>query len=267
MMTWTTVLADALVTIHLAFPSAYTYPLASLLLPLPSSAPSILHSSPSPASNSYTHFSPPPPLTAALTAPSLLLLLFALLAAAGALLRLACFRALGPLFTFELTIHPAHTLVTTGPYAHVRHPSYTGVFATLVGATGVMLAPGAWLREAWLAPSLSHAARWVIWLLSASATAAAASSPSSSGVSSAWAPAGEWDAHGHGDVQGAIRVPALGALLAWAWVAFWLAKVAYAGRSTMRRVLTEDHELHRVFGPVWEEWAARVRWRLLPGVY
>ncbi|KAI0764662.1 hypothetical protein C8Q74DRAFT_1173734, partial [Fomes fomentarius] len=139
------------------------------------------------------------------------------LTAAGALLRLACFRALGALFTFELTIHPAHTLVTSGPYAHVRHPSYTGVFATLVGATGVMLAPGAWLREAWLAPR--------------------------------------------------IRAHALGALVAWAWVAFWLAKVAYAGRSTMRRVLTEDHELRRVFGPVWEEWAARVRWRLLPGVY
>ena len=57
------------------------------------------------------------------------------------------------------------------------------------------------------------------------------------------------------------------AALVWAFVAFWTAKVAYAGRSTLRRVQTEDGELHRVFGGVWEEWAARVRWRLCPGVY
>ncbi|KAI0325576.1 ICMT-domain-containing protein, partial [Cubamyces sp. BRFM 1775] len=78
----------------------------------------------------------------------------AALALLGAALRVACFRALGPLFTFELTISPTHRLVTDGPYAWVRHPSYAGVYAVLLGASAVMVAPGAWLREAWLAPSL-----------------------------------------------------------------------------------------------------------------
>ncbi|EJF61557.1 hypothetical protein DICSQDRAFT_19069, partial [Dichomitus squalens LYAD-421 SS1] len=137
------------------------------------------------------------------------------LALGGAQLRLACFRALGALFTFELTISPTHTLVTAGPYAHVRHPSYTGVYALLLGASAVLLAPGAWLAEAWLRP-------------------------------------------------GAV---ARTAVLAWAFVSFWVAKVAYALKSTNRRVVTEDRELHRVFGARWEEWAARVRWRLVPGVY
>ncbi|RPD56598.1 hypothetical protein L227DRAFT_468488, partial [Lentinus tigrinus ALCF2SS1-6] len=140
----------------------------------------------------------------------------AALAIAGGWLRVACFRALGSLFTFELTIHPTHKLITDGPYAHVRHPSYTGVYATLLGSTTIMLAPSAWLHEAWLAPSLF--------------------------------------AH-------------LGACLAWLFAAFWVTKVTYALRSTNKRVVTEDRELHRVFGEQWEEWAARVRWRLLPWVY
>ena len=148
---------------------------------------------------------------------------------AGAALRVACFRALGPLFTFELTICPAHTLVTSGPYARVRHPSYTGVYLTLLGASAVMLAPGAWLREAWLAPAL-----WALFGAGASSTE------------------GIWGAR---------------AVLACAFALFWATKVFYALRSTNRRVVTEDGELHRVFGAQWEEWAARVRWRLLPGVY
>ncbi|KAJ7459313.1 hypothetical protein FB451DRAFT_1046131, partial [Mycena latifolia] len=41
------------------------------------------------------------------------------------LLRLVCFRALGAFFTFDLTIHPSHRLITTRPYSLVRHPAYT----------------------------------------------------------------------------------------------------------------------------------------------
>ncbi|XP_006456175.1 hypothetical protein AGABI2DRAFT_227997 [Agaricus bisporus var. bisporus H97] len=65
----------------------------------------------------------------------------------SAILRLWCFKCLGHLFTFEITIRPKHELITHGPYAYVRHPSYTGVYLTLIGATCVLLAPGNWTAD------------------------------------------------------------------------------------------------------------------------
>ena len=65
----------------------------------------------------------------------------------GSLLRLTCFRKLGSLFTFDLTIFPSHKLVTTGPYACVRHPSYTGTLAICAGLALAHLTPGSWAVE------------------------------------------------------------------------------------------------------------------------
>ncbi|KAF5309056.1 hypothetical protein D9619_013588 [Psilocybe cf. subviscida] len=77
----------------------------------------------------------------------LLMVAGALFAVCGAALRIWCFKSLGPLFTFEITIHPQHRLVVHGPYAWVRHPSYTGVFFTLTGASLVLAAPGTWSAD------------------------------------------------------------------------------------------------------------------------
>ena len=60
---------------------------------------------------------------------------------AGALLRAHCFRALGAHFTFELSIRPAHALVTNGAYGIVRHPSYTAIMGLVVGGLLCMLDP------------------------------------------------------------------------------------------------------------------------------
>ena len=65
----------------------------------------------------------------------------------GASLRLWCYRALGRLFTYELTVKKDHTLVTSGPYAVVRHPAYTGVLPLSVGALTLHFSPGSWYRE------------------------------------------------------------------------------------------------------------------------
>lgn len=65
----------------------------------------------------------------------------------SALLRWHCFNALGHLFTFEVAIRQDHQLVTEGPYRYVRHPSYTGVAGTLIGASMVLFSRGTWLRE------------------------------------------------------------------------------------------------------------------------
>lgn len=121
-MAWLNVTVDALSTALLAFPSLQSsIPLARILCPVTS--PSLIAS------------------------PHPILVLGALATIFGAAIRLSCFRTLGQLFTFELAIAPTHALITTGPYAAVRHPSYTGAYLTLLGSSAVALAPGSWLRE------------------------------------------------------------------------------------------------------------------------
>lgn len=51
----------------------------------------------------------------------------------GAFVRDRCYRALGTLFTFEMSIRKDHRLVTSGPYSIVRHPGYTGVLLLVLG--------------------------------------------------------------------------------------------------------------------------------------
>ena len=57
----------------------------------------------------------------------------------GGLIRYKCYRALGRMFTFEMSIRKNHKLITSGPYAIVRHPSYVGV---ILVASGLMLIHG-----------------------------------------------------------------------------------------------------------------------------
>ena len=42
-------------------------------------------------------------------------------------------RELGSMFTFEVGIRKDHRLVESGPYAVLRHPSYTGLLLGIVG--------------------------------------------------------------------------------------------------------------------------------------
>ncbi|KAJ7647430.1 hypothetical protein FB45DRAFT_893417 [Roridomyces roridus] len=65
----------------------------------------------------------------------------------GASLRYWCYRELGPLFTFEASIRPNHTLVQTGPYRYVRHPATTGLLLTISGYCCWNTSRGSWLRE------------------------------------------------------------------------------------------------------------------------
>ncbi|KAI0319699.1 hypothetical protein OF83DRAFT_1169984 [Amylostereum chailletii] len=90
------------------------------------------------------------------------------LACAGAAIRLACYRSLGRHFTFKLALLSKHELVTSGPYAVVRHPSYTGLAMLSVGLTACELSEGSW----WIKASIFHTtagkgitATWVIFLI------------------------------------------------------------------------------------------------------
>jgi len=51
----------------------------------------------------------------------------------GGLGRIWCYKTLGVFFTFKLTIRNSHKLIKTGPYAYVRHPSYTFAAILVIG--------------------------------------------------------------------------------------------------------------------------------------
>jgi len=57
-----------------------------------------------------------------------------------------CYRALGSFFTWEISIRSNHTLVTTGPYSIVRHPSYVGLGITIAGTIVYILSPDTWVH-------------------------------------------------------------------------------------------------------------------------
>ncbi|KAJ6534586.1 hypothetical protein DFH09DRAFT_992954 [Mycena vulgaris] len=82
----------------------------------------------------------------------------------ASVLRGWCFITLGRLFTYRVAVTPNHVLVTSGPYAYVRHPSYTGVLLMLASAAftylfspgnyvsecGIGLTPWKWLIYYWM---------------------------------------------------------------------------------------------------------------------
>ncbi|EJU01000.1 hypothetical protein DACRYDRAFT_53287 [Dacryopinax primogenitus] len=51
-----------------------------------------------------------------------------LLSWAGAELRGLCYQTLGKYFTFRLAVQEDQPLITSGPYAYLRHPGYLGAF-------------------------------------------------------------------------------------------------------------------------------------------
>ncbi|KAM6494065.1 hypothetical protein JOM56_010426 [Amanita muscaria] len=65
----------------------------------------------------------------------------------GAYTRRQCYRTLGSMFTFEVTIQKQHKLVKHGPYSIVRHPSYTGSCLVFVGRLLWYFSRGSFLRE------------------------------------------------------------------------------------------------------------------------
>jgi protein-S-isoprenylcysteine O-methyltransferase Ste14 len=77
--------------------------------------------------------------------PSFLLGVLAVLL--GAYIRLDCYKTLGPLFTFDLTVQPNHQLITRRFYAYVRHPAYTGSLLLVFGLALSHLTRGSWMTE------------------------------------------------------------------------------------------------------------------------
>lgn len=78
-------------------------------------------------------------------------------------LRVQSFRALGRFFTFELYISKDHRLIVSGPYAIVRHPSYTGLIFSIIGASCTQ-ASGSWLVECGMLATSIGRGIIIVWL-------------------------------------------------------------------------------------------------------
>jgi protein-S-isoprenylcysteine O-methyltransferase Ste14 len=63
----------------------------------------------------------------------------------GSLLRRHCFRVLGVFFSGVVTIQAGHSVIDSGAYRWVRHPSYS---AALLIILGISLSLGNWLSVA-----------------------------------------------------------------------------------------------------------------------
>ena len=84
----------------------------------------------------------------------------------GSNLRLWCFRTLGRFFTFDLSVKDDHKLITTGPYAIVRHPSYVGTALVASGSIVVLFGPGSWAARSGLLRTVVGkvvAGLWVVY--------------------------------------------------------------------------------------------------------
>lgn len=68
----------------------------------------------------------------------------------GTAIRIRTFRDLGRFFRFQISIQKDHQLIKTGPYAYVRHPSYTGLTIAFIGWFLYHGAEGSWVRESGL---------------------------------------------------------------------------------------------------------------------
>jgi protein-S-isoprenylcysteine O-methyltransferase Ste14 len=65
-------------------------------------------------------------------------------------------RVLGEYFTFDVAIQRGQTLIESGPYRYIRHPSYSGALVTLVGF-GLALGNWAGLAAAVSCLGFAHA--------------------------------------------------------------------------------------------------------------
>ncbi|KAI1791146.1 ICMT-domain-containing protein [Ganoderma leucocontextum] len=118
-------LAEVSVILAQCFPSAYSSRILTFLLPSDGTSEPSMELTPTSAIGS-------------------------LLGIAGGLIRLSCHRALGRLFTWEMSVRDDHELITSGPYLVVRHPSYTGLALIACGNIMLLSSKGSYFVEAGL---------------------------------------------------------------------------------------------------------------------
>ncbi|KAI0362099.1 hypothetical protein OH77DRAFT_1515410 [Trametes cingulata] len=71
----------------------------------------------------------------------------------GGLLRTSCHRTLGRFYAWQVNTQKDHQLITTGPYAIIRHPGYTALAMIAIGAPLALLSKGSFSVETGLMDS------------------------------------------------------------------------------------------------------------------
>lgn len=71
----------------------------------------------------------------------------------GAFIRMWCHRTLGRLFTWQMAVVDHHELITRGPYAIVRHPSYFGWLLMVGGSFALLFSRRAYFVQSGLGDS------------------------------------------------------------------------------------------------------------------
>ncbi|KAF8653661.1 hypothetical protein AX16_003812 [Volvariella volvacea WC 439] len=150
----------------------------------------------------------------------------------GGLIRLKCYQTLGKHFTFHLHISPDHTLITSGPYSIVRHPSYTGFILFLIGIILANASHGSWVMESGVL-NLNFGARNL--------------------------------ADGTTSQERLVKI--IVSLIIKLDIILWVSVVIIAYWGMVERLTIEEDMLKEKFGEEWVDWARRVRYKLVPGVY
>lgn len=161
------------------------------------------------------------------------LFIFVTLLALSAAVRAWCYRSLGNQFRFQVSIQERHRLVTSGPYAFVRHPSYLAMYGVYIGSTGVLASRGTWSRECVL------------------------QAPAAAIVSAL---------EGHGELGALLEYP-FAEYVMLALLGAVLGTFVGAERGLRGRLVWEEEVLKKEFGKEWDEYARHVRWRVLPFVF
>ncbi|KLO17803.1 hypothetical protein SCHPADRAFT_936818 [Schizopora paradoxa] len=175
----------------------------------------------------------PRELSMALRTPSMTIALSVAILAISAASRSWCYRTLGNQFRFEVSIQEKHRLVSSGPYAFVRHPAYLAMYGVYMGSTGILTSKGTWLRECVL------------------------ETPTNAFV---------------GVLQGRDELKSLFVYPVAEYVMLGLLGVMLAvfvgaERGLRGRMVWEEEVLKREFGREWDGYARRVPWRVVPFVY
>lgn len=160
---------------------------------------------------------------------------------AGALLRHACFLALGRHFSFTHTTLAEHSLISSGPYAYARHPSYTGELFVRVGAAALLLRAGSFAAHSGALTLFGSPVSEEI--LDSVVDASSSSTALGSGLRAL-----------------VITLTRVALFVHIGWNAFNLPYL-------FMRAPREDAALRAHFGEQWDAYAARVPYRFVPGLF